>query len=46
VHGKDAAFMFGTMGFGQGMRGVDGCGIEDKKLSSFSPVIKHDLEKD
>jgi hypothetical protein len=48
VHGEDAAFMFGTMVFGQGCRGLVVQKSElfrNPKVSSFSPVIKHDLEK-
>ena len=48
VNGEDAAFMFGTMGLGQGCRGLvvrKSALLRNPKVSSFSPVIKHDLEK-
>ena len=52
IHGKDAAFMFGTMGLGQGRLGGEGvdqvfsrgrraCGM---RFPSLSPLFKHHLE--
>ena len=46
IDGKNAAFMFGTMGFGQWNKFVEATELRSGNISLFSPVIKHHLEKD